>query len=101
MPNSPNQPVGKNNSPPAAQNQPSTFNPASTTPITPTSINLPPSLSNITTRPLHSTCPNGIWITKHSMKDMNWPAKLILDLGKANWLEWSHTLNLAACQCSL
>ena len=35
------------------------------------------------------------------MKDVFWPSDLILDLGKANWLEWSHTLSLSACQCGL
>ena len=35
------------------------------------------------------------------MKDVNWPDDLILDLGKANWLEWSHTLKLSVCQCGL
>ena len=35
------------------------------------------------------------------MKDVNWPNDLILDLGKANWLEWSCTLKLSVRQCSL
>ena len=44
---------------------------------------------------------HSIPITKESMKDVNWPEDLILDLGKANWLEWSRTLRLSVRQCSL
>jgi len=33
-------------------------------------------------------CPNGIWITERATEDVaSWPTDLILDLGKANWLE--------------
>ena len=35
------------------------------------------------------------------MKDIKWPDDLILELSKANWLEWSHTLKLSVCQCGL
>ena len=38
-------------------------------------------------------------ISRESMKDVNWHDDLILDLGKANWLEWSCTLNVMCGLC--
>lgn len=35
------------------------------------------------------------------MSDPSWPSDLILDLGKGNWFEWSHMLNLSVRQCEL
>jgi hypothetical protein len=49
----------------------------------------------------HGASPNGIRITERTMKDASWPTDLILDLGKANWPEWSCKLNLSVRQCGL
>jgi len=44
---------------------------------------------------------NGIRITERFMESSSWPTELILDLGKANWFEWSRELNLLVLQCGL
>jgi hypothetical protein len=50
--------------------------------------------SSITLGPLFGSLPNGIRISKLTIEGASWPAELILDLGKANWLEWSRKLHL-------
>jgi hypothetical protein len=42
--------------------------------------------------------PNGIRLTVCTLAGTTWPSDLILDLGKANWLEWSNNLSLLALQ---
>jgi hypothetical protein len=38
--------------------------------------------------------PSSIRITVCTMNRTTWPADLILDLRKSNWIEWSRTLKL-------
>ena len=86
-----------NNNQPTPSLSVNTNSPHSTSAASPS-----PTTSNSTTiGPLQGTLGNGIRITERSMKDINWPTNLILDLGKANWLEWSRTLSLSVHQCGL
>ncbi|KAI0282308.1 hypothetical protein BGY98DRAFT_955297 [Russula aff. rugulosa BPL654] len=66
---------------------------------------LPPdSESPISTQssvPLEGSLPNGIKVTKRTIEGATWPADLILDLGKSNWLEWSCQLGLLVLQHGL
>ena len=66
---------------------------------------LPPdSESPISTQssvPLEGSLPNDIKVTKRTIEGATWPADLILDLGKSNWLEWSCQLGLLVLQHGL
>ncbi|KAF8497574.1 hypothetical protein F5888DRAFT_1634505 [Russula emetica] len=86
------------NSNPSVENNPN-FNPPAGLSVS----SIPPTAtqSSVTLGPLHGAFPNGIRITERTMKDASWPTDLILDLGKANWFEWSRTLNLSVRQCGL
>ena len=44
---------------------------------------------------------NGIRLTVCSLSGYTWPAELILDLGKSNWIEWSDELHLLTLQQGL
>jgi hypothetical protein len=57
--------------------------------------------SSVNLGPLHGALPNGIRITERTMESASWPTDLILDLGKANWVEWSRKLDLLVRQCGL
>lgn len=42
--------------------------------------------------------PSGIRLTECTLNKASWPADLVLDLGKSNWIEWSRKLSLLALQ---
>jgi hypothetical protein len=42
--------------------------------------------------------PRGIRLTECTLNTASWPADLVLDLGKSNWIEWSRKLSLLALQ---
>jgi hypothetical protein len=42
--------------------------------------------------------PSGIILTERTLDRTSWPADLVLDLGKSNWMEWSRKLSLLALQ---
>ena len=44
---------------------------------------------------------NGIQLTVCSLSGYTWPAELILNLGKSNWIEWSDELHLLILQQGL
>lgn len=101
--------TGNNNS--NSHSAGSVVQPANTSPLSiqsnVSSSSHPSSLSSLATPstvnlgPLHGALPNGIRITECTMKSASWPTDLILDLGKANWVEWSRKLDLLVCQCGL
>jgi hypothetical protein len=114
--NNSNPPAGNNNnnlSPPMENNNNSNPLTGNNNANTNTISLLPPSLSttssnspastqsSVTLGPLQGAFPNGIRITERIMSDPSWPSDLILDLGKGNWFEWSHMLNLSVRQCGL
>jgi hypothetical protein len=39
-----------------------------------------------------TTGPNDVTLTERFLSNSSWPADLVLDLGKSNWLEWSFRL---------
>ena len=101
-PNS-NPPTGNNNSSPQGSSSPSTGESPSVT----SSINsnnsatLLPVSTRSSATPLQGSLPNGITITKRIIEGATWPANLVLDLGKSNWLEWSCQLGLLVIQQGL
>lgn len=69
--------------------------------FTPTPLSSLATPSSVNLGPLHGALPNGIRITECTMESDSWPTDLILDLGKANWIEWSRKLDLLVRQCGL
>src|SRR6266566_6839203 len=40
--------------------------------------------------------PSGIRLTEYTLNETSWPADLVVDLGKSNWMEWCRKLSLLA-----
>ncbi len=54
----------------------------------------PPAPPTVTTGQQSGTLPDGITISERALDVSSWPADLILDLGKSNWMEWSQKLTI-------
>ena len=74
---------------------------STTTP--PPSSNTPPPPSPSRNTPPHLpsssqiiTAPSGVKLHLVTLHSTDWPSDLVLDLGKANWIEWSRQLSLLA-----